>query len=116
MVRRFLLQLLLTVVLSLNVLNYSFPTFLTANDVSISSLGRALLMEYDAVGGPVLMFVYMDACRVFVVEENRVSKGVVADLIISQIEKEFLISDSLTEELGIAILSLERFVKVCRRA
>jgi hypothetical protein len=48
---------------------------------------------------------YPESCTVNVVEEDRLSKSVKADLVISTIEKEVLLSDALTEELEIIIIS-----------
>lgn len=80
-------------------------SFLVKNDVNPEDLGRPTVVEYDTAGGPVAMHVYPGACAIAVVEEDRGSKGVKADLAVSPVEKEILMSDALIEELGIVILS-----------
>lgn len=79
--------------------------FLVRNNISLAELGRPVTMEYDTAGGPISLQVYPGACRVTVLEEDRRSKSVHADLAVSPIEREILMSDALTEELGIIILS-----------
>ena len=52
-----------------------------------------------------MIYVYRKACSVNVVESDRASQDVTADLVISPIEKEVIMSDALIEELGILIVS-----------
>lgn len=79
--------------------------FLARSNVDLGGLGRPDSIEYDTAGGPLTMYVYRGACRVVVVEHDRMSREVEADLVISPIEREVLINDTLIEELGIVILS-----------
>jgi len=51
------------------------------------------------------MRVCLKACRVLVIEHDRVSRGVIADANISSTEGEAIMSNALTEEFGIAILN-----------
>jgi len=78
---------------------------LVENNIDIGRLGKPVVLEYDTAGGPTSMYVYPKACRVSVVEPDRVSREVEADLVLSLVEREVLLSDALTEELGIIILS-----------
>lgn len=88
--------------------------FLVRSGISPEDLGRPSVVEYDTAGGPVAMYVYRGACRVAVVEQDRVSREVEADLVVSPFEREVLMNDSLIEELGMVLLSprsgLWRFV------
>jgi len=79
--------------------------FLTRNSVSLEVLGRPLVVEYDTAGGPTLMHVYPKACKVAVVEPDRTSGEVEADLVVSLIEREVLMSDALIGELGVDIVN-----------
>jgi hypothetical protein len=67
---------------------------LARNGVSLEVLGRPLAVEYDTAGGPTLMYVYPKACKVAVIEPDRVSSEVEADLVVSLIEKELPMSDA----------------------
>ncbi len=67
-----------------------------------------MLIEYDTTGGPIALYLFPKACIVSVVERGRKSRGIVSDLVVSNVEKEVLLSDVLTEELGIVILSPRR--------
>ncbi|MEM4971974.1 MAG: hypothetical protein QXE01_12065 [Sulfolobales archaeon] len=49
--------------------------------------------------------IYHGACRVAVIERDKVSKDVESDLVVSPVEKEILMSDALIEELGIVLIS-----------
>ncbi len=80
---------------------------LLANGIEVSRLS-GITMEYGTAGGTITMFVAKGSCRVALVEPDRVVGDIVADLVISPIEREVLISDALGEELGIVILSLKR--------
>jgi len=82
--------------------------FLLTNNVEVESLGNPITTEYDTAGGPILMLIYPEACAVSVVEEDKMSRNVKADLVISSIERELLISDALIEELEMIILSPRR--------
>jgi len=79
--------------------------FLVKNHVRLEALGNSIAMEYDTAGGPITMHMYPEACTVTVVEEDRTSKSVKADVVISPVEREILMSDALMEELGIVIVS-----------
>jgi hypothetical protein len=80
-------------------------TFLIRNSISLDELGRPRIVEFDTAGGPISMHVYPKACSVAVVEPDKTSREVVADLAVSPVEREVLMSDALIEELGIIILS-----------
>jgi hypothetical protein len=79
--------------------------FILSNNIDLNVLEKPRIQEYDTAGGPIIMHVYPEACTINVVEEDRTSKSVKADLVISPIEKEVLMSDALTEELEIIIMS-----------
>ncbi len=79
--------------------------FLVRNNIDLNKLGASKIVEFDTAGGPVSLHVFPKACVVAVVEEDRVSKNVVADIVVSPVEREILMSDALIEELGIIILS-----------
>ncbi|MGQ9691704.1 MAG: hypothetical protein ACUVQY_10720 [Thermoproteota archaeon] len=79
--------------------------FLSLNNIGLDMLGKPTAVEYDTAGGPITMYTYPRVCAVTVVEEDRVSKSVKADLVLSPVEKEALMSDALIEELEIIILS-----------
>jgi len=79
--------------------------FLSVNNINLDALGRPTITEYDTAGGPVTLYSFIEACKVSVIEEDIKSRDVNSDLVVSPIEKEILLSDSLTEELGIVILS-----------
>ncbi|MCC6003981.1 MAG: hypothetical protein LM590_06535 [Thermofilum sp.] len=79
--------------------------FLIRSGVGLEVLGRPIAVEYDTAGGPTLMHVYPRACRVAVLEPDRASKEVEADLAVSLIEREVLMSDALIGELGVDIVN-----------
>jgi len=79
--------------------------FLIRNNVDLEDLGRPMTMEYDTAGGPVAMHVYPKACKVAVIEPDKISREVESDLVVSLIEKEVIMSDALIEELGINIIN-----------
>jgi hypothetical protein len=79
--------------------------FILSNNIDLDILGKPRIQEYDTAGGPIIMYMYPESCTVNIVEEDRLSKSVKADLVISTIEKEVLLSDALTEELEIIIIS-----------
>lgn len=83
-------------------------SLLLERGVDVGELGRPNIVEYDTAGGSVAMYVYPKACMVSVVEPDRSSSEVVADLVVSLYEKEVLMSDALIEELGIIIVSPRR--------
>jgi len=80
---------------------------LIASGVDLSRL-HGTTMEYGTAGGAIAMFVARRACKVALVEPDRVVGDIVADLVVSPVEHEVLISDALGEEFGIVILSLKR--------
>jgi hypothetical protein len=79
--------------------------FLMKNGIDLKDLGKPIVVEYDTAGGSITIPVYLKACRVAVVEPDRVSKEVETDLAISFTEKEILMSDALIGELGIDIIN-----------
>ncbi|MEM2841875.1 MAG: hypothetical protein QW201_01020 [Thermoproteota archaeon] len=79
--------------------------FLLKNKIDLEDLGRPTITEYDTAGGPITMYMHQEACIVNIIEEDKASKNVKADLVISPIEREVLISDALIEELELIILS-----------
>jgi hypothetical protein len=78
---------------------------LLEKNIDISELGKPSLLEYDTPGGSVTMYVYPRACRVSIIEPDRSSREVIADLVVSLTEREVLMSDALIEELGVIIIS-----------
>ncbi len=82
--------------------------FIVRNNLEPLLPSNPLTLEYDTAGGPIVMYVYPYACTVKVLEEDKASREVKADLVVSPIEKEALMSDALIEELGIVILSPRR--------
>jgi len=78
---------------------------LMEKNIDTSDLGKPTLLEYDTPGGSVTMYVYPKACRVSIVEPDRSSREVIADLVVSLTEREVLMSDALIEELGVVIIS-----------
>lgn len=78
---------------------------LVEKNIDVSDLGKPTLLEYDTPGGSVTMYVYPRACRVSIVEPDRSSREVIADLVVSLTEREVLMSDALIEELGVIIVS-----------
>jgi hypothetical protein len=78
---------------------------LLEKNIDISDLGKPTLLEYDTPGGSVTMYVYPRACRVSIIEPDRSSREVIADLVVSLTEREVLMSDALIEELGVIIIS-----------
>jgi hypothetical protein len=82
--------------------------FILSNNIDLNILEKPRIQEYDTAGGPIIMYIYPEACTINVIEEDRASKNVKADLVISPIEKEVLMSDALTEELEIIIMSPKR--------
>jgi hypothetical protein len=79
--------------------------FILANKLDLDVLEKPTMTEYDTAGGPIIMYAYPEACEINIIEEDRASKNIKADLVISTIEKEVLMSDALTEELEIIIIS-----------
>jgi len=61
--------------------------FLVKNNINLETLGKPTAIEYDTAGGPVTMYTYPEACMIATVEEDRISKKVKADLVVSPIEK-----------------------------
>ncbi|HWQ16212.1 MAG TPA: hypothetical protein VNL13_00050 [Sulfolobales archaeon] len=81
---------------------------LIASNTDPKTLGRHNEVEHDTAGGSVVMHVYPYACKVKVIEDDRVSQDVVSDLVISPIEREVVMSDALIEALGLVLLSPRR--------
>jgi len=65
----------------------------------------ASLEVLDTAGGEVLSYLIPHAVRLTVVEEDRTSKSVICNALISLHEREVLLSDAVIEELEIEILS-----------
>jgi hypothetical protein len=66
---------------------------------------EAVLVEVGTAGGPVRNYLVPRALDVYVLASDRVVGPVKCDAMISLLEYEVLISDALTEELGIVILA-----------
>ncbi len=66
---------------------------------------NAVIEVLDTAGGEVLSYYVPRAIELTVVEEDRTSKTIVCNAIISLHEKEVLLSDAVIEELEIEILS-----------
>ena len=64
--------------------------------------------EYDTAGGPLRVWVAARACRVSVVAEEAEAPEVEADVVISPLADEVLLSDKLIGELGIALEDVGR--------
>ncbi len=64
--------------------------FVLRNNLEELLKSKPLVVEYDTADGPMVMHVYPYACTVTVIEEDRTSREVKADLVISPIEKEVL--------------------------
>ena len=59
----------------------------------------------DTAGGEVLTYFIPNAVRLTVVEEDRASKSVVCNALITLHEREVLLSDAVIKELELEILS-----------
>ena len=79
--------------------------FLVRNNINLEDLGRPDISEYDTAGGLIVMYIYHGACKVTVIEHDRISRDVEADLVLLPVEKEILMSDAPIEELGIVLIS-----------
>lgn len=67
---------------------------------------QALIVELATAGGPIRNYLIPEALEVQVVEPDKCSRVVKADVIISNIEDEVLVNDILSEELGIVLLGI----------
>lgn len=67
---------------------------------------NAYVAELGTAGGPVRSYIIPESLEVQVVEEDRTSKVVVSDAVISGIEEEVLVNDVLGEELGIVLVKM----------
>ena len=67
---------------------------------------EAELIEVGTAGGPTRVYLVRRAAEVWVITSNRVVGPVGADIVISSVEQEVLISDKLGGDLGIVILDL----------
>jgi hypothetical protein len=65
----------------------------------------ASLEVLDTAGGEALSYFIPEAVKLTVVEEDRASRTIVCNVIVSLREKEALLSDAVIEELEIEILS-----------
>jgi hypothetical protein len=80
-------------------------TFLVRSGIDLEDLDKLVVIEYDTAGGSITIPVYPKACRVAVIEPDRVSKEVKIDLAISFTGKEILMSDALIGDLGIDMVN-----------
>jgi hypothetical protein len=58
---------------------------------------------FETAGGPLTVWIYPHIAKVRVVEDNEASPEVVADIVISPLADEALLSDALISELGIVL-------------
>lgn len=65
----------------------------------------AILEVLDTAGGEVLSYLIPNSVKLTVLENDRVSKTIICNTIVSLHEKEVLLSDAVIEELEIEILS-----------
>jgi hypothetical protein len=65
----------------------------------------AVLETLDTAGGETLSYYIPDAVRLTVLEEDRNSKTIMCNVLVSPLEREILLSDAVIEELEIEILS-----------
>jgi hypothetical protein len=72
--------------------------------------GGAVVVTLETGGGPVEAYVVPQAVLVRVVTRDRVSREVLANALVNPYIGEVLVSDSLTEELGIQMLYPRRGV------
>ncbi len=68
-----------------------------------SRILEARIEAYGTVAGPLRMYVLPSSLEVSIVEEDVETKPVICDAVISELEKEVLISDYLAGELGIMV-------------
>ena len=61
-------------------------------------------VEAHTGGGPVIVYIIPEAIEVHVVTRDRISKRVKCNVLVNPLEDEVLLSDRLTEDLGIQIL------------
>ncbi len=66
---------------------------------------NAVLESLDTSGGEVLSYFIPDAVKLTVLEDDRCSKTITCNAIITTYEREVLLSDAVIEELEIEILS-----------
>jgi len=64
-----------------------------------------VLESLDTSGGEVLSYFIPDAIKLTVLEDDRCSKTITCNAIITTYEREVLLSDAVIEELEIEILS-----------
>lgn len=64
--------------------------------------------EYDTAGGPLRVWIASRACKVSIVVPDAESPVVEADVVISPIADEVLLSDKMISELGIALEDVGR--------
>jgi hypothetical protein len=64
-----------------------------------------VLETLDTAGGETLSYYIPDAVRLTVLEEDRNSKTIMYNVLVSPLEREILLSDAVIEELEIEILS-----------
>ncbi len=63
---------------------------------------------FETAGGPLTVWIYPRIAIVQVVENNETSPRVVADIVISPLADEALLSDALISELGIVLEDVKR--------
>jgi hypothetical protein len=64
---------------------------------------EALESTFETAGGPLTVWIYPHIAKVQVVEDNETSPEVIADIVISPLADEALLSDALISELGIVL-------------
>ncbi len=79
--------------------------FLSINEINLDLREAGRPVEYGTAGGPISMYVLQDACSISVIEPDRTKGLVKADLVVSPVEREVIISDTLADSLEIVILS-----------
>lgn len=66
---------------------------------------NTILEALDTAGGEVLGYFIPDGVKLTVLEEDRCSKTITCNVIVTTYEKEVLLSDAVIEELEIEIIS-----------
>ncbi len=66
---------------------------------------NAYLIELGTAGGPIREYVVPNSVQITVITDDRETRDIVCDAVISHIEEEVIINDKLSEELGIVILA-----------
>lgn len=66
---------------------------------------NAVLETLDTAGGEVLSYFTPEAVKLTILEEDKASRSIACNVVISLTEREILLSDAVIEELEIEILS-----------